>query len=267
MTGLEKLKSIGAHKIFETTHISKKYAQDILNEDFSSMSKVQFAGFISILEREYSVDLQDLILAYGIVPKEKEEVKKEPFVITSAEESPDGSSKKGLFIGIALVVVVLIAVFSLSSSKEASSEEVKETPQELINEFNNTTIEQAKSNLDHLDNTTLENMQGAEVKEEIIEIEPVHTTKFIVTPRSKLWVGVVNLDTFKRTQKLGSSPFELDADKEWLLVMGHGFVDFEVNEEEKKFSDKNKVWFAYENGTLSKITRSEFKEKNRGKAW
>jgi hypothetical protein len=103
--------------------------------------------------------------------------------------------------------------------------------------------------------------------EEVVAIEPIHTTKFIVTPRSKLWVGIVNLDTFKRTQKLSSSPFELDADKEWLLVMGHGFVDFDVNDEEKKFSDKNKVWFAYENGTLSKLTRSEFKEKNRGKAW
>ena len=105
------------------------------------------------------------------------------------------------------------------------------------------------------------------VEEEVVTVEPVHQTELIVSPRSKLWVGIINLETFKRSQKLGSAPFELDANQEWLLVMGHGFVDFEVNGEEKSFKDKNKVWYAYENGTLTKITRAQFKEKNRGKAW
>jgi len=268
MTGLEKLKSIGAHKIFETTHIAKKYAQDILNEEFSSMTKIQFAGFISILEREYNVDLEDLILAYGIVPKEKEETKKEPFIVTSADDKSAKKTNKTLLIVVVLAVIaVLITVFNLSTSVK-TIKVVKEIKQnvKVINELNNTTIEQAKTNLEYLDDSSLENMQG-DAEEEVVAIEPVHRTKFIVTPRSKLWVGIVDLDTFKRTQKLSSSPFELDADKEWLLVMGHGFVNFDVNDEKKNFNDKNKVWFAYENGVLSKLTRSEFKEKNRGKAW
>ena len=272
MTGLEKLKSIGAHKIFETTHIAKKYAQDILDEDFSSMTKIQFAGFISILEREYSVDLQDLILAYGIIPKETQEVKKEPFIVTSAEEGAEKGSNRTLYIGLAVAfIVILLLVLKFSGSSEKVDSEPKQEPLTVINELNNTTIQEAKNNLSTLDNTSLENIQGevepVVVKEEIVAIEPIHTTKFIITPRSKLWIGIVDLDTFKRSQKLGSVPFELNPDKEWLLVMGHGFVDFEVNDEEKHFKDKNKVWFAYENGTLTKITRAEFKEKNRGKAW
>lgn len=269
MTGLEKLQSVGAHKIFETTHIAKKYVEDILNEDFSSMTKIQFAGFISILEREYNVDLADLVLAYGIVPKEKEESKKEPFSVTSADEKSAGGINKKLPIVVVLVIaVVLVMVLNFSNSTKQIKEvkALRQTTQ-VLSELNNTTIEQAKSNLSHLDNNSLENIQGDAVEVEIIAVEPVHTTKFVVIPRSKLWIGIVDLDTFKRTQKLGSIPFELDADKEWLLVMGHGYVDFEVNEEEKKFNDKNKVWFAYENGTLSKVTRAEFKEKNRGKAW
>ncbi len=273
MTGLEKLKSIGAHKIFETTHIAKKYAQDILDENFSSMTKIQFAGFISILEREYGVDLQDLILAYGIVPIETQEPKKEPFIVTSAEEGTEKKSNKALYIGVAVAIVVLVIILNFSdSTQKVTGEEIKlkEEPITVVSELNNTTIQEAKNNLNTLDNTSLENIQGEVepiVVEEIAAVEPIHTTKFLITPRSKLWIGIVDLDSFKRSQKLGSVPFELNPDKEWLLVMGHGFVDFEVNDEEKHFKDKNKVWFAYENGTLTKISRSEFKEKNRGKAW
>jgi len=268
MTGLEKLKSIGAHKIFETTHIARKYVQDILNEDFSSMGKVQFSGFIKILEREYNVDLQDLVLAYGIVPKETQEVNKEPFVVTSAEEDSNAGNKKNLYIALGVVlVVILFIVMNFSDSPQKANTEIKQEASVAVSELNNTTIEQAKNTLNSLDNTSLENIQGKEEPQEEVAVEPVHTTKFIITPRSKLWIGIIDLDTFKRTQKLGSVPFELNADKEWLLVMGHGYVGFEVNEEEKNFSDKNKVWFSYENGILTKITRSEFKEKNRGKAW
>ena len=64
MTGLEKLREIGTHKIFERTHIAKKFVEDILNENFSSMNRVQFAGFLSILEREYNLDLHELSEAY-----------------------------------------------------------------------------------------------------------------------------------------------------------------------------------------------------------
>ena len=271
MIGLEKLKSIGAHKIFETTHIAKKFVQDILDEKFSSMSKVQFSGFISILEREYNVDLQELTKAYGIEPKAQEKTKSEPFVVTSAEENGEAGSKKTILIVAGLILAgIILAIISFSGSNE--DKKIVETPvivENVVSELNNTTIEEAKTTLNQLDNNALEENQAdtKEAKLEELIVEPVHTTKFLVTPKSKLWVGIVNLETFKRTQKLGSTPFELDPDQEWLLVMGHGYVNFEINEEEKKFNDKNKVWFAYENGSFSKITRSQFKEKNRGKAW
>ena len=59
-SGLEKLRSIGAQKIHEQTHIARQHAQALLHESFDDMSRIHFLGFISILEREYSVDLSDL---------------------------------------------------------------------------------------------------------------------------------------------------------------------------------------------------------------
>ncbi|MBN2782493.1 MAG: hypothetical protein JXQ66_04575, partial [Campylobacterales bacterium] len=57
---LEKLREIGAQKIFEQTHITKEHVQAILHKSFEGLNKVQFNGFISILEREYQVDLKDV---------------------------------------------------------------------------------------------------------------------------------------------------------------------------------------------------------------
>ena len=270
MVGIEKLRDIGANKIFEQTHIAKKFVEDILNENFASMNKIQFSGFISILEREYNVDLHELREAYNDKFNKVESKKGEPFVI-SAQEGEKESGNKNLYIAGGLVAAgVLLAVLNFSNPSDPS--ETKKAPQKqavevqtetVEQELNSTTIEEAKVNLNHLGNTTVETV---EPQKEII-IEPVHLGKFEVIPRSELWIGIVDLETFKRTQKLGSVPFELASDKNWLLVMGHGYVNFEVNGEEQKFKDEKKVWFAYENGTLHKLTRSEFKEKNRGKAW
>ncbi len=266
MVGIEKLRDIGANKIFEQTHIAKKFVEDIINGNFASMNKIQFAGFISILEREYNIDLHELREEYNDKFNKSESTKGEPFVI-SAQENEKQSANKNLYIAGGLIAAgVLLAILSLSNSsdeKKVPKEQVVEITKQSSDELDTITIQEAKVNLNHLGNTTV---QALEPKEKVA-IEPVHLGKFEVIPRSELWVGIVDLETFKRTQKLGSVPFELPSDKSWLLVMGHGYVNFEVNGEEQKFKDENKVWFAYENGTLTKLTRSEFKEKNRGKAW
>lgn len=266
MVGLEKLQEIGAHKIYERTHIAKKFVEDILNQKYSSMNKIQFAGFISIIEREYSVDLHELTEAYATQFNLRTSKANEPFMV-SQQESEKPSQTKFFYIAIGLVVMI-VAVLILKPSSEVEisiPEAISIEVPAIDNELNYTTIEEAKLNLNSLGNTTA----AIEVPELVEEsrIEPEHRSKFEVIPRSNLWIGIVDMETFAHTQRLGSDPFELDKDKDWLLVMGHGFVNFEVNGEEQKFKDEGKVWFSYENGVLSKLSRSEFKEKNRGKAW
>jgi len=267
MTGLDKLQEIGAHKIYEKTHIAKKFVEDILNKRYSSMNKIQFTGFISILEREYNVDLHELTEAFALESATGTSKSDEPFVVSQQTEGSKQKKSNAIYIISGLLVMGLVIVLLKPSEEEKAPlvEPVVVNVKPVESELNNTTMEEARVNLNNLGNEI--------AVEEIIEpveevrIEPVHTSKFEVVPRSKLWIGIVDLETFKRTQKLTSSPFELDKDKEWLLVMGHGFVNFEVNGEEESFKDEGKVWFSYENGVLRKLSRSEFKEKNRGKAW
>ena len=267
MTGLEKLQDVGAHKIFETTHIAKKFVEDILNQKFSTMNKIQFAGFLSILEREYNIDLHELHEAYLESQNAHNVDGKEPFIVSEQDDEQGAPTTKYGYAVVGLLVLgALFMLFkpslSVKDDKISSPVTVQESP--IKTELNNSTIEEAKLNLTTLDETAV--AQESKAKKEVI-VEPVHTSKFEVAPRSKLWIGIVDLETFKRSQKMSADSFELDPDKEWLLVMGHGYVNFEVNGEEQKYKDENKVWFAYENGSLSKLSRAEFKEKNRGKAW
>ncbi len=58
--GLERLKDIGAQKIYEATHISRKNVETIFTKRYEGMSKVQLFGFLTILEREYKVNLDEI---------------------------------------------------------------------------------------------------------------------------------------------------------------------------------------------------------------
>jgi len=268
MTGLEKLQEIGAHNIYEKTHIAKKFVEDILNQRFSTMSKIQFTGFISIIEREYSVDLHELTEAFAAELNRDTSESEEPFSVSQRNEG--GKQTKGIYIISGLLVMLLSVIILKSVVQEEKapisiSKTVVEKEIPLKNELNNTTIKEAKLNLSSLENDSVITKPD-KLKNEV-KVEPVHLGKFEIIPRSKLWIGIVDLETFQHSQKLGSASFELDQNKSWLLVMGHGFVNFSVNGEEQSFKDENKVWFGYEDGVLSKLSRSEFKEKNRGKAW
>ncbi|MDF1882270.1 hypothetical protein JHD50_13330 [Sulfurimonas sp. MAG313] len=262
MTGLQKLQSIGAHKIFETTHISKKFVEDILKQNFSSMTKIQFFGFVSIIEREYSVDLHELNDAYLAHAQSTGE--DEPFSISEQNDVETKTTPKAAYIFVGLLVIgALFMLFKPAENVEIATAPILLEKKKNDGELNSSSIEQAKANL-----TNLELSASKEVeKVEETMVEPMHTSRFEIKPRSKLWIGIVDLETFKRSQKMSAKSFELDPDKEWLLVMGHGYVNFEVNGLEQNFKDKNKVWFSYENAILTKLTRSEFTKKNRGKAW
>jgi hypothetical protein len=267
--GLDKLREIGAHKIFEQTHIARKFVEDILKGNFSTMNRVQFAGFISILEREYNVDLHELTEEYNAQFNSDNPDENEPFVVSIQENSEEKKNTKMYITAALLLSGVVLAFYSFSRSSEdvkPSIPVVVEVAKPEKEELNNTTIEEARSHLDKLEEKVEETAETAPAVVEVT-VEPIHLGKFEIIPRSNLWIGIVDLDTFKRTQKLGSEPFELASDKEWLLVMGHGFVNFSVNGEEQSFKEEKKVWFAYENGVLTQLSRSEFKEKNRGKAW
>lgn len=88
-----------------------------------------------------------------------------------------------------------------------------------------------------------------------------------IIPKSKVWVGYIDVNTHKKYQKIAKKTLELDTNKDWIILVGGGRINLEVNEEFKTFSSKNNMRFKYIDGEFSKIGVEEFKSLNKGKKW
>ena len=257
--GMEKLRSIGAQKIHEQTHIAHKYVQSLLHESFDGMQKVQLMGFISILEREYDVDLSDLrhkaeeyfSQDTQIPIVEEPSYKKE--LLTS--KVPNMIQKKYLYAGIAGVAVVLLAVwiFFAFSAQENQKPKKSQMPakQSAVVEVNATE-------------------QNSSTKQESIPQKPKEQKKehtFRILPKTKVWVGIIDLDKQKKMQKITANPIDLNGSKLYLLTFGHGYISFDIDGKEYSYKDPKKVKFLYRDGKIQKLTNDEFRSYNKGRLW
>jgi len=255
---LDLLKEIGAQKIHEETHIALKHAQSIIHESFEGFTKVQFLGFISILEREYEQDLSDL-KAKGLAYFNDNTEPKSVFIETKPTKKPTF-----VYILIALFVFVIVAYFSIGNSN----------PSQIPEQLDNSTIQSVQKNLDPIvfdENSsdlnisqTDENLSEALVEEETVAkvLLPLK-----VIAKSKLWIGYLNKTDNIKKQTIIKESLELDPNREWLLSLGHGHVDIVVNGETQKFRSGNNIRFLYKNGELKELNFRDFKILNEGRAW
>ncbi|WP_294960708.1 hypothetical protein [Sulfurimonas sp.] len=274
--GLSKLRGIGAQKIHELTHIARHHVQAVLHETFDDMNKIQFLGFISILEREYGADLSDL-KAKGQEFYAGESPKLEP----DTKVFVSSKKKKSYTLIYILVVVIIFAVavsFTLDLTSAASTKAKTHT-------IDNSAIENAKDSMSQNaiiedEKTTIEDNNTTipvviKVKTEpepelIPEVEPevIQTVKsFKLMPRSELWVGYIDLSNYKKYQKLFKGELDIDPNKNWILTLGHGYLKVEIDGEITEFRDKKNIRLLYKDSKLSRITFSEFKELNKGSKW
>jgi hypothetical protein len=263
-SGFDKLKSIGTQKIHEATHISRAHVKSILEENFEEMNSVQFNGFLSILEREYSVDLSDLKKrAKEYFDNSASSIKKEKSVsVFLAHKKKKKLTTIYMVLGVALIV--LFFIFTATPSQE-------ETPK-----VDDIAIESAKSALPMVDveqnetledeNTTLEaNVTSTQAAEEVIVPQtPPQPLTFKIMPNTKVWLGYIDVAEQKKYQKTFSDELSLDPTKEWLLAFGHGHIMFDINGVTTKFTTPRNVRFLYKNSELKEITFEEFKSLNNG---
>ena len=261
---LDKLREIGAQKIYEDTHIPVEHVQAMLHESFDGFSKVQFLGFISILEREYSKDLSEL-RAKGLVHFDDElplQTENSVFV--------DPMNKRNM-TPLYLLLAALVFAVAVYYSMETSSQESK-----VVQTVDNSIIEDAQKNIIEVDtNETNQSLESIDSNTSLVLVEDTNETlvEEVVEPtlsivaKSKVWLGYVDVKTNRHHTKTFKGEFTLDATKEWLFVFGHGYVDIIVNGEVQKFSSKENVRFLYKDGVISTLTKREFKTLNRGRLW
>lgn len=246
--GFEVLKEIGSQKIHEDTHIPKEHTRGLVDASFSNMNKIQFLGFISILEREYSINL-DTLKEKGLEYFEDNTIEytiaKKVFVA-----SPKKKSFSKFYVIAAVILFVLVVISNMAPSKKQSIETV----------LDNTNIENATESI-------APKIEQVIIAEEIKKEEKRLAATFKILPKVNLWVGYIDLDSGRKYQKTFDDELALDPNGHWLLTLGHGNVDIDINGELKQYQTSRNLKFEYKDGVLKKIYSAEFMRLNKGEMW
>ncbi len=247
--GYERLKEIGSQKIHEDTHIPKEHTRGLVASSFSNMNKIQFLGFISILEREYSMNL-DTLKAKGL--EYFEDNMKE---FTIAKKVFIASKKKKnytkYYLLAALVIFGVLIISTMDTSVASKSIDTK---------VDNISINNATQ-------TIAPRIEQVMLDEEAKREEKRLAATFKILPKTLLWVGYINLNTGEKKQKTFDDELALDPNGHWLLTLGHGNVDFDISGELKQYQTSRNLRFVYKDGKLRKIRSAEFTRLNKGEKW
>ncbi len=266
----ETLRAIGAEAIVRQTHISPANVTRLLAGDFSSFTPIQFNGFVTILEREYDIDLSEWRSHFPAVTEnetqrtDKSKIHDDPFS-NAARAEKQKRRNAAILAGLLLIVAVVTYVVIGTGTKEEKIE------------LNNTAIEKAKANIASKSavssSPTLAQADAVQMthQSEAADVAPEENTvlfdDLIIRPRSKVWLGVIDADSRKRQTRTSGEPWRLDGSKRWLIVTGHGYVTFDCGENDMTFAQKKRVLLLYEEGECREIDEAEFRSRNKGRIW
>ena len=285
----EKLKNIGAQKIHETTHITRAHVQAILHESFEDMNSVQLLGFISILEREYSMDLSELRGKVKEFFKNNNSLMQSSQSVKIFKSSPKKRNLTFVYIVIGAAIVAFTAFLTIGSSKNQvsriddsaieSAKNIAAIEDDKTNAFVVKEIKQEEPIIEEA--VKQEEIKQEEVpkqEETIIEKESKQVelkdresqsqeSSFKIVPSRNVWIGYIDLSNYKKYQKTFSDELVLDSKKDWLLAFGHGRISIEVNGVVTEFKNPKNIRFSYINSELKEIDFEEFKSLNKGSGW
>ena len=284
---LKILKEIGAQQIHKDTHISKEYVQGIIHGSFEGLHPVQLSGFISILEREYDVDLSEL----------KRQAKEQLKIVENSSDrkvfvTPAKQQNNSIVYIILLIAIFLAAGYysfvylssmattevsidnsnieSVQKSIEIIEKTEESVGEEVIEETNTTeAVDTLDEEVSQVSTNSIEPEAEIVVEASADPVEePVAVTRTLkILPKNKIWAGYINIETNQKYQKIFKDDFSIDTGKNWLLLFGSGTAYLEVNGEKQKYSSDQNMRFKYVDGVFTKITVTEFKQLNKGRKW
>jgi hypothetical protein len=266
-TTFEDLQTLGTEKIHERTHISRDKLELFLTKSYAEIGRVQFMGFMSILEREYGIDLHDIKEEYTEFYRNHQgKLPTTPSVILQATSN---SRPKLLIAGVALIVMLLVGGYIFQNKM---SSEPHEEVMTLTTSAVQVVSEPVELNTTENNETNVTNVVAA-VSTQASKVESNETHSFvtgkslIIRPEFKVWYGMIDMGSGARMQKITSDPIAVDTTKNWLIVLGHGRIEIDTSEGKTKLKEKDTVRFICENGTLKKLSQEEFIGRNGGKNW
>lgn len=270
----EDLQALGIEKIHEQTHISRDKLELIMGKAYEQIGRVQFMGYISILEREFGVDLNNIKEEYKAFYNENAEMMApKPSAILQANVN---SKPKWVLAGIGVIALLIGGGYVLQGKLSTS-------PQEDVIHLTTASVAVVDQNSDS--NMTDQNETNVSVPAITPAVAPevatvadanktvkpakalVSAKEISILPKYKVWYGMIDLANGAKSQGITKDPIVIDTDKNMLLIMGHGRVEIASPEGKIQLKEKNAVYFASDHGALKQITHKEFLERNGGNGW
>ncbi|MCV3346314.1 hypothetical protein L8U40_05490 [Campylobacter lari] len=291
MDSWKKLEDLNLLEVQKRTQIEIACLEYIIKKDFKSLSRFNVNGFIKILQREYELDFSNFLEEYHAYLEENGIEKKNHVYISPRMNSYTKESSSVWYIVIIVVVLLIVALawgvsrFFQSSTLDENTtnvlnqeqvvleEKVDENETPVVNFFADDVIENNETNttilepIDESNNTieeTLEDNASSNMPEENI----ILLNESIIKPSAELWLGMVDLKTFKKSSLTIKNDYVLPLDKDMLITTGH--AAFSLNDENNntlEFKNGVSKFLMIKDGKIKQITKAEFIKENRGKLW
>jgi hypothetical protein len=269
----EDLQALGIEKVHEQTHISRDKLELVMGKAYGEIGRVQFMGYISILEREYGIDLNGIKEEYKAFYNDNADMlAPKPSVILQANSN---SKPKWVVAGIGLIALLIVGGYILQGKLTTA-------PQEDVMHLTTAAVEVVDQNSDanvsdlNETNTSVAPVAVPEVAPVLApdmnkSVKPAKTLVLVkelsILPKYKVWYGIIDVASGEKTQGVTKDPITIDTAKNLLIVMGHGRVEIAYPDGKTRLDDRNTVYFASEQGAMKQITHKEFLERNGGKNW
>ncbi|HEC1755591.1 hypothetical protein [Campylobacter sp. CNRCH_2016_0050h] len=290
MDSWKKLEDLNLLEVQKRTQIEIACLEYIIKKDFKSLSRFNVNGFIKILQREYELDFSNFLEEYHVYLEENGIEKKNHVHISPRMNSYTKESSSVWYIVIIVVVLLIVALawgvsrFFQSSTLDENTtnvlnqeqvvleEKVDENETPVLNFFADDAMENNETNATILEpisennNTekTLEDNASSNMPEENI----ILLNESIIKPSAELWLGIVDLKTFRKSSLTIKNDYVLPLDKDMLITTGH--AAFSLNDENNntlEFKNGVSKFLMIKDGKIKQITKAEFIKENRGKLW
>jgi len=249
-------------EINKRTKISPISLRYIKNKEFNKLIRVKFIGFIRIIEKEYNVDLSELIEEYeNFYNKDKiktEKTEKTEKKEVKNEEKPQKESKNYFFTILIIMLFIISAVLYFGflnkkdkkedySSINSSITDNKDNDKNLLIKSDNKIIIPKEQNLS---NNIIEKNETKPI---------VKDYNITIIPNEKVWFRAFNIDTNKTKEFLTSHTKTLEGN--YYIKFGHGNLTISYNNQIISPKTKKIVRILLKNGKYKFLNKPNRYEK------
>jgi cytoskeletal protein RodZ len=243
MNAYEFFEKYSIETINKKTRISPISLRFIKNKKFEKIPRVKFIGFVRIIEKEFNVNLSELIEEYNQTTNSKEEEKEDIKI-----EKPKNNTFWVFLLALILLIIGSYLLYKKYNNKKVPI--IKKTY--LIEPLNETTANKNSSlksiNISVIDkNETIKEINNT-IKKTKKEIQqPISPVNIKIIPNEKVWFKAKNIDTNKTVEFLTSNPKTLEG-ANWYIKFGHGYITIKYGNETITPDTKKIVRILFRNG-------------------